>query len=149
MVFPSELTGKLLPSAERLSSRVGPHQSLGAGASCSSPATLGAETPPPSTSDAKVWAHEGHFSVLFMCPEERTLTWTKDSSARSVCPPKAASRQPVPASRGSFLPLPVLLTLKPRIISLGVGGLVKTEGLREDWRAENAVESLNQFRLFK
>ena len=48
----------------------------------------------------------------------------------SVClPPKATSRQTVPASRDPFLLLPVFLTLKSQIISLGVGGLVMREGL--------------------
>lgn len=86
----------------------------------------GAEMPPLSTSDATIWAHKGHFSVLCVCPDggkDTILPIVDKGSWCLVClPPKATSRQTVPVSRGPFLLLPVFLTLKSQIISLRVGG---------------------------
>lgn len=128
--FSSELMGKLTLSAEWLSSRMVLHWNLGVGGSAASLQLHGggggAEMPPLSTSDATIWAHKGHFSVLCVCPDggkDTILPIVDKGSWCLVClPPKATSRQTVPVSRGPFLLLPVFLTLKSQIISLRVGG---------------------------
>ena len=108
----------------------------GGGVSCFSPATRGGGRGRDATAVYQ-WCNglstqRSLLSSLCM-PRRRKGHHPSDCGQGSWCsvclPPKATSRQIVPASWGPFLLLPVFLTLKSQIISLGVGGLVKREGL--------------------